>query len=392
MPDAKTIAFVSPRFAAGPTVGGAETLLKTQARYAIENGHDVTFFTTCARDHVTWKNEINPGARVVDGIPVEFFPVDNHRDLDTFYAVQQRISRGRSITHEEEQAWIRNSVNSTALCAHLKREVERYDRVVVGPYLYGLCYEVTQIHPGKTVLVPCLHDEPFAYVKILRPMFDSHVIMFNSLSERDLACRLFGNDMASMPIVGMGLEPFDTDASAFAREIGMNSPYLIYSGRREPLKGTPLLCAYVDAFRERTQRDVKLVLTGSGRIEAPQALVPHIRDLGFVSEQIKYNAMAGALAFCHPSVNESFGIVALESWLAGTPCLVHAGSDVLRHHCRESNGGLWFRSYGEFEEQLLLLLDRSDIAAALAQSGRQYVLENYSHAAAAEKIMRAMKL
>ena len=41
--------------------------------------------------------------------------------------------------------------------------------------------------------------------------------------------------------------------------------------------------------------------------------------------------MAGALAFCHPSVNESFGIVLLESWLARTPALVHAGSDVLQH-------------------------------------------------------------
>ena len=28
----------------------------------------------------------------------------------------------------------------------------------------------------------------------------------------------------------------------------------MYSGRREPLKGTPLLCDYINAFRQRTAR------------------------------------------------------------------------------------------------------------------------------------------
>jgi glycosyltransferase involved in cell wall biosynthesis len=391
VPDPRTIAFVSPRFAEGPTVGGAETLLKTQARYAIENGLNVTFLTTCAQNHHTWENEVSPGARVIDGIPVEYFPVNENRNIETFHAVQQRISRGLNVTRSEEETWIQNSVNSVALCEHLRKAGEHYDRIVVGPYLYGLCYEVSQLFPGKTVFVPCLHDEPFAYVKILRPMFDSHVIMFNSFSERDLARRLFGDAMASMPVVGMGLEPYETDPSAIRRELGFDSPYLLYSGRREPLKGTPLLCAYINAFRERTQRDVKLVLTGTGHVEAPPALMPHMYDLGFVSEQKKHDAMSGALAFCHPSVNESFGIVALEAWLAGTPCLVHACSDVLRHHCRESNGGLWFRYYGEFEEQLLMLLDHCDLAAALAKSGMRYVQDNYTHAAVSDKMMQALR-
>lgn len=391
MPEPKTIAFISPRFADGPTVGGAETLLKTQARYAIENGINVTFLTTCAQNHHTWKNEVPPGARVVDGVPVEFFPVDENRNTEIFHAIQQRISRGLCVTRGEEELWIRNSVNSTALCEHVRKAGKHYDRLVVGPYLFGLCYEVSQIFPGKTVFVPCLHDEPFAYVKTLRTMFDSRIIMFNSISERDLAKRLFGKSMESMPVVGMGIESFKTDPAAISRELGIDSPYLLYSGRREPLKGTPLLCAYINAFRERTQRDVKLVLTGTGYVEAPPTLIPHMHDLGFVSEQKKHDAMSAALAFCHPSVNESLGIVALEAWLAGTPCLVHACSDVLRRHCHASNGGLWFRYYGEFEEQLMTLLDHRNIAAALAESGRRYVLKNYTHEAVSAKMLEALK-
>ena len=46
----------------------------------------------------------------------------------------------------------------------------------------------------------------------------------------------------------MGLAPFTSDPDAFPAP----RPYLLYSGRREPLKGTPLLLDYVNAFRRRT--------------------------------------------------------------------------------------------------------------------------------------------
>ena len=88
--------------------------------------------------------------------------------------------------------------------------------------------------------------------------------------------------------------------------------------------------------------------------------------------------MAGALAFCHPSVNESFGIVLLESWLAGTPGLVHARSEVLKYQCQKSGGGLWFKSYPEFEEELLLLLDNPALREKMGAAGRKYVQETYS--------------
>jgi glycosyltransferase involved in cell wall biosynthesis len=191
-------------------------------------------------------------------------------------------------------------------------------------------------------------------------------------------------------VVGMGLEPFEADPAAFARRHGLQRPYLLYSGRREPLKGTPLLTDFVDAFRRRTGRDVMLVFTGSGPIEAPPELLPHMLDVGFVSEQEKHEAMAGAAAFVHPSALESLGIVVLESWLAGTPCLVSAHSDVLRHQCQASGGGLWFRTYPEFEEELLLLLDQSALRDALGRAGREYVLREYSWDAVDRRLFAAV--
>ncbi len=389
--DAQRLAFVCPRYASGPTVGGAETLLKQLALQAVAAGLDVTFLTTCARNHFTWENEIPAGRRVVDGLTVHFFPVDTDRDVPRFLRLQEAIGRGRPLAREEELAWLRHSVNSTALCEHLRLAGASYDRIVAGPYLFGLTYHASQIAPDHTLLAPCLHDEPFARVGVLQALFNQvRGILFNAEPERELAVRLFGLQGVRQSVVGMGLDPFAADPAAFDRQHPGWGAYLMYAGRREPLKGTPLLLDYLEAFRSRTARDVKLVLTGSGPIDPPAALADQVLDLGFVSEEEKQQAMAGALAFCHPSVNESLGIVLLEAWLAGAPALVHGGGAVLPDHCRRSGGGLWFTNYGEFEEELLLLLDQPALRRQLGQSGCAYVRREYAWPVIRQRLLTAL--
>jgi glycosyltransferase involved in cell wall biosynthesis len=156
------------------------------------------------------------------------------------------------------------------------------------------------------------------------------------------------------------------------------------------LKGTPLLIEYFATFRERTGKDLHLVFTGSGPIDLCAQVEPFVTDLGFVTEQQKRDAMAGAACFCQPSVNESLSIVILEAWLAGTPCLVHARSDVMREQCRRSNGGLWFANYPEFEEALLLMLDNSKIRDGLATCGRDFVEREYAWEAVEKRMLSAL--
>ena len=391
MPAARRIAFVCPRYSEQGTIGGAETLLKALAERAARAGREVHFLTTCASNHYTWENDVPPGTRTHHGVNVHFFPVNTDRDVGTFLGVQGRMDKGIRVSLAEEQAWIGNSVNSRALMEHLAREGAGYDRIIAGPYLFGITYAAATRYPEKTLLVPCLHDEHFAYLAIMKQMFRGvRGFLFNTNPERELAVRLYGIDPARSAVVGLGLDAFEADPKAFAARHGLSAPYLCYSGRREPLKGTPLLCAYLHAFRERTGRDLRLVCTGSGQIEAPPELLPFLLDAGFVSEQEKHEAMAGATAFVHPSVNESLGIVLLESWLARTPCLVHAKGAVLRDQCRRSGGGLWFKNYAQFEEEVLLLMDHPETRAALAESGRRFVLNEYAWSAVEQRLLYAV--
>ncbi len=388
MSDVQRIAIVSTRYPAGSTIGGAETLLKSLALDARACGFEVDVLTTCATSHFTWENELPPGERQQDGLTVHYFPVDD-RDAGIFLQLQERMNAGKELTDDEQERWIANNVNSQPLLDHLAQN--EYDRVLVGPYLFGLTRRVASVAPDRTVLVPCLHDEAQAYQSILKTMFtESRTVIFNTHEERRLATQLYGDSCADMPVVGMGVAPFDVDDTAFAKRHGLTAPYIIYSGRREPLKGTPLLLDYMDAFRKRTEQDIKVVLTGSGEFTPPENLADHILDVGFVSESEKHEAMAGALAFIHPSQLESLGIVLLEAWLARTPVLVHSGSPVLVDQCRQANGGLWFRSYADFEECLMRLINDDALAGALANQGRSFVETRYAPGAVRERYKAAL--
>lgn len=386
------IAVVSPRLHEPGTVGGAETLLYGMALDAVRLGHEVDILCTCANDHRTWENALPPGVFERDGMTIRRFPVDS-RDIGRFARLQIDLSRGWRLSRAEQEEWLRGSVNSTPLVDWLRGGGGGYDRVLAGPYLFGLIREACLAVPDKMLLVPCFHDEVYARVGALQDAFRGvRGFLFNTEPERELAHRLMpGLAPRVEAVVAMGIEPFEVSKTAFAERTGIAAPYVIYSGRREEGKGTPILVDFLDAFRQRTGRDVHLVLTGSGDVAIPPTLAPAVHDLGFVSEEEKREAMAGAVAFVHPSVNESLSIVVLESWLARTPVLVHEKGVVLKWQCESSCGGLWFKSYPEFEAELSFLLDDPGASAKLAAQGRRYVLERYSPEAVRERLRAALE-
>ena len=63
--------------------GGAEL----HARYIAEHlarHAQVEVFTTCARDYITWKNELPPGEETVNGVRVRRYRVSQPRDKKDF--------------------------------------------------------------------------------------------------------------------------------------------------------------------------------------------------------------------------------------------------------------------------------------------------------------------
>lgn len=385
------LAFVSPRWAPAAS-GGAEVLSRLLAEHLVRRGHHVEAFATCAEDPHTWSNDRPAGSSRANGVTVRRFPVDPCRVSREFLNIQRQINLGHRVTREEEERWIGGSVTSGALNDALAALKEDFDAFIFVPYLFGITYFGSMICADKSLLIPCLHDEPFAYLSIYRDMFARfRGFLFNSGPEMELATRLYGLPKERTFLVSMGFDdPENPGAERFRTRRNLPEPFLLYAGRREEGKNTHLLVEYFKTWRRRGGAGLKLVLMGTGGVGVGEAGGEAIVDLGFAPEQEKIDAMAACLAFCQPSVNESFSIVLMETWLAGRPVLVHGDCAVTRDHVVRSNGGLWFDDYFTFGECLTWFRDHPAEALIMAESGRAYVRRNYSWDAVMQRFEKAV--
>jgi glycosyltransferase involved in cell wall biosynthesis len=375
----ETLGFVVPWY--GPDIpGGAEAECRATARALRARGVAVEILTTCARDHTgDWTDYHPDGATEENGIVVRRFKV-RPRNPAQYGRVQWRMSLGGTLNSFEEEDLVGHSINSSDLYAYLAAERHRYWYAFI-PYCFGTTWEGALVVPERSVLIPCLHDEPFAYLKwtsrVLRAV---RAVCFHVPAERALAESLVGADEARFLLVGEGVDPPPAaDGERFRQKYRVHDPFLLYAGRKAAEKNTPLLCEYFARYRlTHPAEPLKLLLIGSGGVRIPPRLSADILDLGFVPPQDKADAYAAALALCQPSLLESFSIVMMEAWLAGTPALVNGRCAVTREHCLASNGGLFFEDYFEFAEAVALLARDAALRGRLAANGRAYVLSRYT--------------
>ncbi len=123
------LALTIPRYDPA-SAGGAEVLAKELVVRLAAAGHEIVVFTTCARNHVSWANEFEPGEATVNGIRVRRFLATERRDIETLLELQERILAFEELSFDEEKRWISNGVNSEALYRHLHEAVG--DALVTG--------------------------------------------------------------------------------------------------------------------------------------------------------------------------------------------------------------------------------------------------------------------
>ena len=152
----------------------------------------------------------------------------------------------------------------------------------------------------------------------------------------------------------MGVDPAAPgDVAGFRARHGLARPYALYAGRIDAGKGCAEMLAHHARYRRGRPEPLDLVLIGRLAMQEPRQ--DGVRYLGFLPEEDKAAAMAGACALVCPSPFESLSIVLLEGLALGTPGLVNAGSPVLKEHCLRSNAGLFYADGDEYVEAMDLL-------------------------------------
>lgn len=369
------IAFVVQRY--GPEItGGSESLARAVAeRLAVS--YRITVYTTRARDYVTWRNELPPGDSEAGGIRVRRFAVEEERDLDAFNRYSDELY-GRAHTREEEIEWLRRQgPYAPRLVEALSAEAAAYRAVVFFTYLYYPTYwGLAGPAAAHSVLVPTTHDEPPLRFGIYDEVFARpRALAFLTPAEEALVRSRF--DLRGRPgaVAGMGVDvPPAPEAASFRRKYEIDRPYALYAGRIDAGKGCAELIAHYARYRARGGT-ADLILIGTLAMVLPP--VPGLRHLGYLSEDEKHAALAGASVVVCPSAYESLSIALLEGFAVGTPGLVNAASAVLKEHCLRSNAGLFYGDGDEFAEALQRLVDDAALRRALGAAGRRYVEAGY---------------
>ena len=384
------IAFVPPWYGAD-IPGGAEAYTRRTAEELHRRGFEVEVLTTCVRDfYADWSyNHYREGLDEVNGVPVHRFRV-RQRDRAAFDAVNVKLMHAVRVTPEEERLFIEEMIHSEPLYRFIAEHRDEYVFFFI-PYMFGTTVRGAMICPERSWLIPCLHDESYARLSLYRPVFRAvRGLWFLSEAEMELAQRLYGlpaRPDQHMVLGGGGVDTgYRGDAAAFRHRTGIEGPFVLYAGRKDVGKNLPLLIDYFRRYRQERDTGLALVLIGGGPLGASRD--EGIIDLGWVSEREKFDAYAAATVLCQPSLYESFSLVMIESWVAGTPVLVHADCAVTVEHCRKANGGLYFRDYEGFAACLDLLLARPDLRQRLGHQGRAYVLAHCTWDVIAETYRR----
>ncbi|MFQ3663982.1 MAG: glycosyltransferase family 4 protein [Chloroflexaceae bacterium] len=383
------IAIVTPRY--GPQVlGGAETGLRSWAEHLAARGYQVEALTTCTVDMADWSDHLTPGVEHLNGVTVRRFsttPVE----ATVFHRLLQKANRGERLRYAEERQFVANSLRSADLERYIAEHAGEYVCFIAGPYLFGTSYWPALSATAPWLLVPCLHDEPVAYLSIFRELLErSAALLFNTPAESALASQGLGVVNPYRACLGFGFadDPPVGDAARFRARTDLTGPFILYSGRLEPAKNVPLLLEWFAAYKAERSAPLTLVLTGTGSVTLPERA--DVVSVGHLDDRDLHDAYAAATALCQLSLNESFSIVLMEAWLQGCPAIVHADCPVTRGHIERSGGGYAADTYPAFRAALDALLSDPDHRAILGARGRAYVRAEYSWSALLPRIEEAL--
>jgi len=391
-----TITIVSTWY--GPdTAGGAETAARKLAISLQQAGHAVEVWATNARDlfapHTPY---YAVGHSLDEGVQVRRFAISPPLEKGDFPPFIKQHNNIRALLKHIQPGELELLILSTLaysndmLQAIAREQAQR--RFVFVPYPLPSSVWGVMLAPTQSYLLPCMHDEPYAYHRITHwQMTHTKGLLANSAAERDFLLRQYDLPTERVVLTRLGIDLGVTGNGArFRSQFDITTPMLFFAGRKDSTKNVPLLIRYVQEYIMRRGKLVTLVLSGRDELALTSYQRAFVRDVGFLSEQEKADAFAAADIFVHAGTQESFAFVLMEAWLQGRPALVNRDCAVTASAVAEADGGMDFNDFATFAAALDIMLNNPTLIAQMGQNGKHYVLENCRWPDVAQRVANAV--
>lgn len=382
------LACVVHRFGAD-IAGGSEAHCRHVAEHLAAE-HDVTILTSCAKDHISWRNEYQPGTSTLGPLTVLRFPAARERSLHRFADISERAFSGTSSDELQEEWFRENGPDLPGLLDHLRSHGKTYDAVLFWAFRYAEVYFGLPLVRERAILVPTAEEDPVIRMSSLDRFFAQPAgYVFLTPEEQELVERRLSRATPPSCVIGSGLDPAPDVPPGDLAALGVRDPFLLYLGRIDPNKGCADLLAHFIRFKAEYGGSVQLVMAGPSSMPLPTH--PDIRYLGFVDDPTREALLRRAVMLAMPSRYESLSLVLLEAWNHALPAVVNGHCAVLKGQARRANGALYYRNYDEFSRCVSLLLERPDVARDLGAQGLAYVDREYRWPVVVGKIDALLK-
>ena len=358
-------------------IGGSETFARLLSE-RLASYFEVDVITTCAVEHVSWKNVYQPGDEIINNVKVRRFKNAFLRNKN-FSDLHKRLLLSKNSTTILDEIDFQKFQGpfSIDLLNYISTKRNEYNIFIFVTYLFFTSFFGLLTVPEKAILIPTAHDEPTIYLDLFKAIFRiPKGIIFLSPEEREFVHRLFHNEYIPHKVIGVGVDFVKCDKEKARKLYNLNFPYLIYVGRIEEAKNIPELIKFFLQYKREFPSDLKLVLIGEKLIHIPSH--KDIIYLGKLSDGDKLDVISSAEILIQPSQYESFSLALLEAWSQKVPVIVNGNCNVLKGHVLRSNGGLYFRNYLEFVEVMNLLISDKQLRNKLGENGFEYVKKNYT--------------
>jgi glycosyltransferase involved in cell wall biosynthesis len=412
------IAFVSAR-SVPAYLGGAEELVRTNARFLAEAGHDVTILTSYINEgsktklcHEAW----------VHGVRVLRFKQFRFEQL-TGISQWLRFINYKSST--KNIGYTDNVIASPCVPSLFRRTLfvlgykwlswlfspglffhilfSKYEIIHVTPFPHTHIWFATRaanIAKIPVVLSPAFHVElqgDVAWQLCYLAGKVARLVVFTEKERIDLSKLKISSE--KIDIVPPGVETEENRrgrGDRFRTRYNLeDAPIVLFAGSKSYDKGiTHLIDALV--IVRKTYPKAVLVAIGRGSESLHHemlAKLPNALSLGYVSVEEKMEAFDACTVFAMPSRGDSFGIVYVDAWMCCKPVIAaRAGSIPWVVHEGEDGELVAFGDVQDIANKIVALLNDPLRCAWLGTNGYQYVMANYMGHIIADRLIMCYTL